>query len=220
MRTLSNKIVAVVGASGGLGSALTSALRQQGATVFTTARTTDKLANASLYGDVTDAAFAQQLVQQALAVHGSLDGLINASGCVAFGPLKDTTDATLDQLWQVNLLAALRLMRAFAQSGTRGGFFVNISGVVAETPFMGLASYGAVKAALSSATRAFAMETRRDGTLVIDARPPHTETGLALHPIAGIAPRMPSGLTPEAVALRIIKAIEDEETQIPAAAFR
>lgn len=220
MRTLSGQVVAVVGANGGLGSVLTQALRNKGATVFTTARDAGRLADASLYGDVTHTGFAEQVVQEAVASHGKIDGIINATGCVAFGPLKDLADSTVEQLWQVNLFAPLRMMRAFANSGTKGGFFVNISGVVAETPFPGLAAYGAMKAALSSATRVFAMESRRDGTLVVDARPPHTETGLALRPIAGTAPRMPTGLTPEAVANRIILAIENEEAQVPAAAFR
>lgn len=220
MRTLSGQVVAVIGANGGLGAALTQALRDKDAIIFTTARDANRLADASLYGDVTDAAFADQVIAEAIAVHGKVDGVINATGCVAFGPLKDVADTTIEQLWQVNLFAPLRMMRAFAQSGSKGGFFVNISGVVAETPFPGLAAYGAVKAALSSATRAFAMESRRDGTLVVDARPPHTETGLALRPIAGTAPRMPTGLTPEAVANRIILAIENEEAQLPAAAFR
>jgi cyclic-di-GMP-binding biofilm dispersal mediator protein len=39
---------------------------------------------------------------------------------------------------------------------------------------------------------------------VIDVRPPHTETGLATRPLAGEAPKMPTGLTPAVVAERVV----------------
>ena len=52
-----------------------------------------------------------------------------------------------------------------------------------------------------------------------DARPPHTETGLADRPIAGTAPRLREGLQPEVVAARIIAAIRAGEREIPAEAF-
>lgn len=66
---------------------------------------------------------------------------------------------------------------------------MNISGVIAETNLPGMAAYGASKAALRSFDQALAREARRRTVRVLDARPPHTETGLADRPIAGTAPR-------------------------------
>ena len=57
------------------------------------------------------------------------------------------------------------------------------------------------------------------GITVTDQRPPHTETGLADHPIAGVAPRLPQGLEPDAVARRIITAIEAGEREVPSDGF-
>jgi cyclic-di-GMP-binding biofilm dispersal mediator protein len=54
---------------------------------------------------------------------------------------------------------------------------------------------------------------------VLDIRPPHTETGLATRPLAGTAPRMPQGLDPAAVALRIVEAIVNDETVVSSPAF-
>lgn len=54
---------------------------------------------------------------------------------------------------------------------------------------------------------------------MIDVRPPHTETGLADRAIAGTAPRLPTGLDPDAVAARIVQAIVDGETDLPSEAF-
>jgi cyclic-di-GMP-binding biofilm dispersal mediator protein len=54
---------------------------------------------------------------------------------------------------------------------------------------------------------------------VLDARPPHTETGLATRPLAGSAPRLPPGLDPADVAARIVDAIEADEPEVAAAGF-
>ena len=82
-----------------------------------------------------------------------------------------------------------------------------------------MAAYAASKAALSAADQALSRELRRVGITVTDARPPHTETGLAQHPIAGTAPRLPEGLQPEVVARRIVEAIRAGEREVPAKAF-
>ncbi|MEI6497190.1 MAG: short-chain dehydrogenase, partial [Actinomycetota bacterium] len=79
--------------------------------------------------------------------------------------------------------------------------------------------YGASKAALSSGLAGLRAEVGKRGVQVLDARPPHTETGLATRPLAGTAPKMPVGLDPAAVAKRIVDAIVAGETELPAAAF-
>ena len=66
---------------------------------------------------------------------------------------------------------------------------------------------------------ALSRESRRLGVRVIDARPPHTETGLATRAIAGTAPNFPQGLSPISVAQRIVSAIATGETDLPSSAF-
>ncbi len=225
MRNLSDAVVLVVGASGGLGRELSCCLAARGARLCLSSRSADRLQPVAaggplvIVGDLVDPQFPARAVAEARARFGRLDGVVNAAGVVAFGSLADTTDATLEALLAVNLLGPIRLMRAFATAG-EGGFFVSLSGVVAESPVLGLGAYGASKAALSLATRVFAMEARRKRITVLDARPPHTETGLASRPLAGAAPRMPTGLPPGEVAERIVQGIEQEEREIAAAVFR
>ena len=67
--------------------------------------------------------------------------------------------------------------------------------------------------------QALAREARRRRIRVIDARPPHTETGLATRPITGHSPKMPVGLDPAAVAKIIVNAIAGDLTDLPSAAF-
>ncbi|MFM9133338.1 MAG: short-chain dehydrogenase, partial [Actinomycetota bacterium] len=59
----------------------------------------------------------------------------------------------------------------------------------------------------------------RAGVRVVDARPPHTETGLATRAVAGPAPQLPQGLEPPAVAARIVAAVTGGETDLPSSAF-
>lgn len=82
-----------------------------------------------------------------------------------------------------------------------------------------MAAYAASKAALTGADRALAREMRRVGVQAIDARPPHTETGLADRPLAGTAPRLKQGLRPEDVAERLVAAIEAGEAEVPSEQF-
>jgi cyclic-di-GMP-binding biofilm dispersal mediator protein len=111
------------------------------------------------------------------------------------------------------------MLREASPHITDGGFFVNLSGVVATQPFAGMAAYSASKAAAWAAMTAAARELRRRRIDVIDARPPHTETGLATRPLAGVAPKMPEGLAPDVVVTRIVAAIAAGERDLPTEAF-
>lgn len=168
--------------------------------------------------DLRDPDTIARPVDVALDRFGSLDGLVNAAGVVGFGPLDHTENGALDEIVEVNLVGPLRLIQRAVPHLDRG-FVVNLTGVVAEQPVAGLTAYSAAKAGLSAATRALARELRRRKVLVIDARPPHTETGLAERAISGTAPKMPTGLQPAFVADRIVRAIENGERELPASAF-
>lgn len=224
-RSLDGASVVVVGASGGLGRHIARQLADCGALLTLAAR--DRTALESLgfdapvvTADIRDAEAGAMIVDAALAARGRIDGLVNAAGVVAFGSLADTGDDVIEELFLTNVLGPLWLMRAAIPALTESrGFIANISAVVAEQPLAGMAAYAASKAALTAADRALTRELRAAGITVTDARPPHTETGLADRPIAGTAPKLREGLQPEAVASRIVAAIRAGEREIPAEAF-
>ncbi len=161
---------------------------------------------------------ADAVVEHAVRQLGGLDGVINAAGVVAFGSLAELTDPVLDELIATDLSGPLRVIRA-AIPHLAGGFIVSITGLVAEQPVANMSAYSAVKAGLSAATRALVRELRAEGVLVLDARPPHTETGLAGRPIAGTSPPLPVGLDPAAVAETIVQGIETGRRDLAAADF-
>jgi cyclic-di-GMP-binding biofilm dispersal mediator protein len=223
-RSLTDSVVAVIGAGGGLGTPISAALHARGARLLLAGPHPDRLpdlpAGVTVTLDLRDPGGGDTLVAAATEQFGRLDGLVNAAGVVAFGSLLDTDDAVVEELFLTNVMGPLWLLRRVAPMliDTKG-FVVQLSAVVAEQPLANMAPYAASKAALTAADRAVARELRRVGVSVCDVRPPHTETQLAHHPLAGAAPRLPSGLDPELVAARIVRAIEAGETDVPAAAF-
>jgi cyclic-di-GMP-binding biofilm dispersal mediator protein len=230
MSALSGRSVLVVGASGGLGSAIARGLAAQGALLTLHGRDAGRVQGLGLNGtvvtgDLRDPACAEHAIAAAVAAHGRLDGLVVASGAVAFGPVTDLPDEVLVDLMLVNTIAPMRLLRAALPALTASAadgaapFVVVLSAVVAEQPTAGMAAYSASKAALTAFDAAAGRELRRAGIRLIDARPPHTETGLADRPLRGIAPRLPSGLSPELVADRIVSAVLNDERDLPSAAF-
>jgi len=205
-RDLNGSVVAVVGATGGLGSEIAAALESRGATVVRVNRSGGE--GVDLAVDVRDTGAGDALVEHVTGRHGKLDGVVLASGIVAFGDLVDTDDVTIEELFLTNAMGPMWLAKRVAPAlRETQGFFVNISGVVAESPMPGMAAYSASKAAAAAASDAIRREFRRMKVQVVDARPPHTETGLATRPLAGAAPKMPDGLAPSAVAERIVQAI-------------
>jgi cyclic-di-GMP-binding biofilm dispersal mediator protein len=162
---------------------------------------------------------ADDAVAAAVGHAGRLDVVINAVGVVAFGPVGDLSVDVMEELFLTNTFVPIFLAKAAMGRMEKGGAVVNLSGVVAETAFPGMAAYGASKAALRSFDEALGKELRRAGIRVIDARPPHTETGLADRPLAGTAPKMPQGLEPHQVATVVCDGLEAGVADLPSTAF-
>ncbi|MDN5767330.1 MAG: SDR family NAD(P)-dependent oxidoreductase [Humibacillus sp.] len=228
MTTLDGAHILVLGATGGLGTAIARELASAGARLTLSARTParlDELASAlgdcvvtTVAADLTAPDAPARVVSQASDA-APLTGVVNAAGVVAFGACAELDDDTLDDLLLLNLIAPIRVVREAVACLGEGGFIVQISAVVAERPTAGMAAYSAAKAGLTAFDAAAASELRRRRIRVLDARPPHTETGLADRPIAGSPPRLPQGLDPADVAGRIVRAIVDDERDLPSSAF-
>ena len=218
-RALAGSHIVVVGATGVLGARIAAHFAAAGARVSAIVRDHTRLDGASVaqyaLADVTD----HSALATAFASVAPFDGVVNATGVVAFGNVVDLDDATVATLFAVNAIAPIVMLREASRHLADGGFFVNLSGVVATQPVAGMAAYSGSKAAAWAAMSAAARELRRRRIDVIDARPPHTETGLATRPLAGVAPKMPEGLSPEVVAARIVTAVVNGERDLPVEAF-
>jgi short-subunit dehydrogenase len=224
VRTLEGARIAVVGATGALGSLVAAELSARGARLLVVGRDADRLdaltADARLVADLGDARAGDDLAAAAREHLGGLEGLVNAAGVVAFGSLADTPDEVVEELFLANVVGPLLLLRRVLPLLEESqGFVAQLSAVVAEQPLPRMAAYSASKAALSAAAVALRTELRRSRVDVLDVRPPHTETGLATRPLSGQAPRLPTGKDPAAVARRIVDAIAAREPDLGPEAF-
>ena len=229
---LSGKRILVVGASGAIGSAISKILISHGAQVFGTASSTES--SIRLHAD-----FPLRLIlnlEQPQSIEAvanylgsqvnSLDGVILATGLVAFGSMDATPLGVTERLMNVNFTGQVNLiqkvMPLIKRSASEGfsPFVVSLSGIISEGPMAGLSSYSASKTALYGYATAAAKELRKQGITWLDARPGHTETGLASRAIFGEAPNFGIGLTTEFVAERIVSAILNEEKDLPSSSFK
>jgi cyclic-di-GMP-binding biofilm dispersal mediator protein len=223
-QALQGSSVLIAGATGGLGSAIARDLAQRGASLTLVARRPDRLAALDVPGhrvalDLRDSASCHAAVAAAVEHAGRLDVVLNAVGVVAFGPIDALSVDVMEELFLTNTFVPIMLARAALGALEEGGVIVNISGVIAEQNLPGMAAYGASKAAVRAFDEALGREARRRRIRVIDARPPHTETGLAERAIDGQAPTMRPGLDPRVVAATICDAIAGDVSDLPSTAF-
>ena len=212
------KVALVAGGTGGLGRLIAAELSARGCTVVTCSRGSSSDYQ-HVVADLRSPEATRDVINTVLAQHGSLDIVVNAMGVVAFGEIVSTSIDAVEELFLTNTFGHIFLMQSALSVMAKGSVLVGISGVIAEQNLPGMAAYGASKAAVRSFNEALSRESRRLGVRVIDARPPHTETGLATRAIAGTAPNFPQGLSPISVAQRIVLAIASGEVDLPSSAF-
>jgi 3-oxoacyl-[acyl-carrier protein] reductase len=110
-------------------------------------------------GDVGQRAEVSRLFEQTRAALGRLDVLVNNAGLAAFGPIETVTEEQYRHAFNTNVLGIpLTIQEAIAQFGPDGGSIVNIGSVVSVSPTPGSAVYAATKGAVSTLTRALAVE--------------------------------------------------------------
>jgi cyclic-di-GMP-binding biofilm dispersal mediator protein len=222
--SLNGASVLLLGATGGLGRALGEELAARNAALTLVGRDQQRLDQLTAAGlrvalDLRSPDACATAMRTAVEHHGKLDVVINAVGVVAFGDVATLSTDVMEDLFMTNTFIPIMIATEAMNTLSTGGVIVNISGVIAEQNLPGMVAYGASKAALRSFDEGLAREARRKGVRVIDARPPHTETGLAGRAIAGTAPKMGEGLQPSTVAHVICDAIESGATDLGPGAF-
>lgn len=216
--------ILLVGATGALGGRLAKGLAGQGARLVVTGRDPRRLesiaeevgAEQRIELDLVDVEAVASAVDEAAERMGGLDGLVIASGVAAFGSARDEDDVVIEELFAVNTLGPIAAVRAALPHLGDGAGIAVLTAILADMPTAGMAAYSASKAALSAYLTAIRRELRREGITVLDARPPHMETGLADRPLAGDAPRMPPGHDIDEVIELIITGLADGRGELVA----
>ena len=178
MFDLSGMTALVTGASGGIGSAIATALAGQGARVALsgTRKLTLSEVAATLPGeghvivpcDLSDRESVDALVPSAIEKLGKLDILVNNAGITRDNLAMRMKDDEWTDVLQVNLESAFRLARAAARPmmKARFGRIISITSVVGATGNPGQANYTASKAGLVGMSKALAQELASRGITV------------------------------------------------------
>ncbi|MFC6258705.1 SDR family NAD(P)-dependent oxidoreductase, partial [Kocuria oceani] len=133
------------------------------------------------------------VVRTAAEELGGFDAVVIATGVAAFGPAAEEDEAVVEELFEVNALGPMAVIRAALPHLVDGGAVAVLTGVVAELPLAGMGAYAASKAAMASWLGSLRRELRPRRIAVVDARLPHMDTGLVDRALAGLPPALPPG---------------------------
>ena len=225
-------VVAITGASAGIGLAAARAFANEGSLVSVAARRKGRLLDLvnEIEGrggraiahvvDVSVEADVHRFVDDTVKAFGRIDVLINNAGFGVRGKVDETPSADFERLMRTNYLgtvygcqAALKHMRAQGR-----GILMNVSSVVGHRSMPGNGAYSATKAAQISLTESLRVELRDTGIHAMSVHPIGTITefpDVAARESGGrtggpIGPRQ----TAEQVALAMVRAVRRPRPEI------
>lgn len=217
---LTDARVLVAGATGALGGQLVHALLEAGSRVVPAGRDNGRLASlgqscgTTPQGfDVVDVDSVRLAVDGAAAELGGLDALVVTVGAAGFGDAMTADPAVTEELFAVNTLGPIALVRAAAPHLATGGRVAVVSAILADLPTAGMADYSAAKSALAAWLGVVRREQRR-AFGVLDVRPPHLDTGLDQRALAGDPPRLPAPYPSAEVVAAIVQALRDDAAEL------
>ena len=187
--------VLVTGGTQGMGEAIVRRLVGAGARVATTARSpapVEQPAELFVQADISTRSGVEKVAEQTLQRFGGLDILVNSVGgssAPSGGLLALTDDNWHDEL-DLNLLAAVRLDRAFIPGMLKQGFGVilHVSSIQRRLPlFEATLAYAAAKAALTTYSKGLSKELGPKGIRVNTVAPGFIETEAAHRLIVRLA---------------------------------
>lgn len=119
MSNLDGRVVAITGATSGIGAATARAVAAEGGSVIVSGRRRERLEElvAEIGGvavelDVRDAAGSHRLVEAAFEEYGRLDALVAGAGIGAYGGIMDLSDEQLREMMDINVAGTVWPIRA------------------------------------------------------------------------------------------------------------
>lgn len=172
---MQDKVIVVVGATGGIGRALVHKLASQGARLVLAARHQNQLTElaSDLAGspvlaiptDITDPAQAETLMQKAVAEFGKIDVLVNAAGAGVLKQYNKLEPADLDYMLDLNLKGSFYTCQAAANvmKDQKSGHICNVVGILGKHSMAMAAAYCASKFGVVGFSKSMADELKRFG---------------------------------------------------------
>ncbi|MGE0830549.1 MAG: SDR family NAD(P)-dependent oxidoreductase [Hyphomonadaceae bacterium] len=210
---LQGKRALVTGSSAGIGAGVAHMLAAEGAQVIVHGRNAERtraVADAigkaggtavSVIGDLESEASAGDVIKGALEAFGGVDILVNNAGGRPHGGAKgDFFSLTADDwadTYNMNVLAAVRLIRAFAPPMKEGGWgrIINISSLAGQAGTGNVAEYAAAKSATTSLSLSLSKAMTQSGVTINTISPGMVRTAALEDLLRNVAERQ--GLGPD-----------------------
>mgnify|MGYP001201532175 CR=1 FL=1 len=173
MKLLENKTIVVTGGSRGIGKSIVLKLAENGANVVFTYLSSSEKANmvieeAQKYGvsieafksDASNYEDCQQLIDNILSKHVSIDVLVNNAGVTKDNLLLRMSEQDFNSVLSVNMNSVFNMTKAVQKSmlKSRNGCIINLSSVVGLKGNAGQANYAASKSAIIGFSKSVALE--------------------------------------------------------------
>jgi short-subunit dehydrogenase len=173
---MQNKTVVIVGATGGIGSALAQKLAPTGANLVFAAKTSQKLdqlvSNLSVTGsilsvptDITNPQQVETLMEKTVTNFGQIDVLVNAAGAGVMKQYNKIAPEDLETMLDLNLKGSFYTMQAAANymKDKQKGHICNVVGILGKHPMAMASAYCASKYGLVGLSKCMAEELKRYG---------------------------------------------------------
>lgn len=173
---MKDKVVVVIGATGGIGSAVTTQLAKAGAKLVLAARDSNRLDDLAakvlspmqvmpVPTDITDLQQVERLMNKALGQFGQIDVLINAAGAGILKSWNKLEPADLQQMLDVNLKGCFYTTQTAANhmKERQSGHICNVIGILGKHSMPMASAYCAAKFGAVGFSKCMAEELKRYG---------------------------------------------------------
>lgn len=182
---MSRKVVLVTGTNSGFGWLTAHTLAGSGHRVYATMRDTEgknadrakalaQIDNVTVLDvTLTDDASVKNAIERIVAAEGTIDVLVNNAGATMFGVTESATPADVQRIFDVNVIAPWRLVKAAlpAMRKQAEGLIINVTSGFGRFAFPFSAVYGASKFALEGLSEGLHYELRPLGLDVAILQP-------------------------------------------------
>lgn len=218
-------VAVLTGASGGIGLELADQLCSAGARVLAVSRQQGKLAELMArypgqllwqQADLRSAEGRRDVLEAARAM-GSCNLLINAAGVNRFAMLEQMDEAALDELFDLNIKAAVQLTRLCLPllREQPSALVVNVGSIYGSIGYPGYATYCASKFALRGFSEALRRELADTSVNVLYAAPRTTHTTMNSSAAQALNQALKVGVDdPQDVARAVLDAVQAERSEL------